>query len=356
MRDHPPVPRPRSDAPVLSQRRLNRALLARQLLLDRAVLSIPEALHQVGGLQTQYAPSGYIGLWTRMAGLERDAVTRAIEARAAIQATLMRATIHLVAADDYWPFAAGIRRARQEWSMRLGEGSSSARDWPTHARELRDALADGSRSTAELGALAAGFVGHVGLWVDLVRVPPSGTWERRRADILDLATTWLGPDTADEATGLRALLHAYLRGFGPAALKDVASWAGVPVTWLRDAAADPALRRFQDTDGRELFDLPDAPLPGEDTPAPVRLLPHWDATLLVHARRTGILPEAYRTIIFTSKRPFSAGVVLVDGRVVGEWSIRDGHVEPTLYEALSTADRADVDDEVGRLDAWQSDG
>ncbi|MBX3029842.1 MAG: AlkZ family DNA glycosylase [Chloroflexi bacterium] len=347
------MPRSRSDAPVLTQRRLNRALLARQLLLERAACSIPDALHQVGGLQTQYAPSGYIGLWSRVAGLRRDDVTRALEERHAIQATLMRATIHLVAAQDYWPFAAGTRRALREWALRQA-GSQVDRGGEQHAQALRAALADGPRTTADLGAMASGFVGHVGLWVDLVRVPPSGTWERRRADLLGLAETWVGPDTADEPTGLRTLLHAYLRGFGPAAPRDVASWAGVPVTWLRDIAADPTLRRFQDADGRELLDLPDAPLPEEDTPAPVRLLPHWDANLLVHARRSGLLPEPYRTIIFTSKRPFSAGVVLVDGRVVGEWSIRDGHVEPTLYEALSATDRADVDDEIGRLDAWQS--
>ncbi len=348
------MPRTRSDAPVLSQRRLLRALLARQLLLERSSLDIPAALHQVGGLQTQYAPSGYIGLWTRLAGFARDELTRALEDRRVIQATLLRGTIHMVAADDHWPFAAGIRRALREWAMRQPATSSVARDWPAHARDLREALADGPRSTTELGALAAGFVGHVGLWVDLVRVPPSGTWERRRADLLGLADTWVGPDTTDEASGLRALLHAYLRGFGPASLRDVASWAGVPVTWLRPAADDPTLRRFQDEAGRELLDLPGAPLPDEDTRAPVRLLPHWDASLLVHARRTGILPEAYRPIIFTSRRPFSAGVVLVDGQAVGEWSIRDGHVVPTLYEQLASTDRAEVDDEVARLDVFQA--
>jgi hypothetical protein len=201
--------------------------------------------------------------------------------------------------------------------------------------------------------MASGFVGNVGLWVDLVRVPPGGTWERRRADVLALADRWLGPDTATEAEGLEALLTSYLRGFGPGALKDAASWAGLPVSWLKPAAEALALRRFRDAAGTILLDLPDGPLPDEDTPAPVRLLPHWDANLLVHARRTGILPEEHRPKLFTSKRPFSAGVILVDGRVAGEWSVREGHVAPTLYDELSTGGRSAVDEEVAALDVFQ---
>jgi hypothetical protein len=343
---------PRDDHLVLTQRRLNRALLARQLLLERSTLSIPEALSRVGGLQTQYAPSGYVGLWTRLAAFQRDDLTRALLDRTVVQATLMRSTIHMVAASDYWPMTAGIRRARREWAARLPEGALGAKASEEHGRTLRKALEDGPRSVARLGDMAAGFVGNVGLWVDLVRVPPGGTWERRRADVLALADQWLGPDTATEEEGLRALLTAYLGGFGPAALKDAASWAGVPVAWLRPVANRLDLRRFRDEAGTELLDLPDAPLPDEDTPAPVRLLPHWDANLLVHARRTGILPEEHRPKLFTSRRPFSAGVILVDGRGVGEWSVKDGHVVPTVYEELSTRDRSAVDDEVSALDAF----
>jgi len=342
----------RPDHPVLTQRRLNRALLARQLLLERSTLSIPEALRQVGGLQTQYAPSGYVGLWTRLAGFRRDDLTRALEDRVVAQATLMRGTIHLVASGDFWPMALGIRRARREWAARLPEGALGAKASETHGRQLRAALEGGPKSVAELGGAASGFVGNVGLWVDLVRVPPGGTWERRRADILALADQWLVPEDATEATGLEALLASYLRGFGPAALKDAASWAGVPATWLRPAVETLGLRRFQDEAGGELLDLPDAPLPDEDEPAPVRLLPPWDANLLVHTRRTGILPEPYRATLFHTRRPFSAGVVLVDGHVVGEWSVREGHIAPMLYEDLSARDHGAVDAEVEALDAF----
>lgn len=342
----------RTDHPVLTQRRLNRALLARQLLLERSSLSIPDALVQVGGLQTQYAPSGYVGLWTRLAGFRREDLTSALEDRSVVQATLMRSTIHLVATNDFWPMAVGVRRARREWAARLPEGALGAKASEEHGEVLRAALADAPRSVAQLGDMATGFVGNVGLWADLIRVPPGGTWERRRADVLALAEQWVGPETATEGEGLRALLTSYLRGFGPAPLRDAASWAGLPVTWLKPAAEALDLRRFRDEAGKELLDLPGAPLPDEDTTAPVRLLPHWDANLLVHVRRTGLLPEAYRPILFTSKRPFSAGVILVDGRVVGEWSMRDGHVVPAIYEELSARDRHGVDEEVAALDAF----
>jgi hypothetical protein len=338
--------------PVLTPRRLNRALLARQLLLERSSLPIPDALRQVAGLQTQYAPSGYVGLWSRLAGFERVALTRALEDRSVVQATLMRSTIHLVAATDYWPMTVGTRRARREWAARLPEGVLGARASAEHGNALRAALEAGPRSVAELGDLATGFVGNVGLWVDLVRVPPSGTWERRRADILALADRWIGPEDATEEQGLRALLTSYLVAFGPASPRDAASWAGVPVTWLKPAASDAGLRRFQDEAGRELLDVPDAPLPDEDTEAPVRLLPHWDATLLVHARRAGILPEQHRPKVFSSRNPFSVGVVLVDGRAVGEWSVRDGHVRATVWEGLGRRDAAAITDEVERLDAF----
>jgi hypothetical protein len=346
------MPRVRSDAPVLTARRLNRALLARQLLLERATCPIPDALSAVGGLQTQYAPSGYVGLWTRLASFERDDLTRALEDRSVVQATLMRSTIHLVAATDYWPMAVGVRRARREWAARLPEGLLGVKASEAHGQALRAALEVGPRSVAELGDLASGFVGNVGLWVDLVRVPPSGTWERRRADILALAERWVGPDDVTEEQGLETLVGTYLRGFGPGSLKDAASWAGVPLGRLTPVAARMDLRRFQDEAGRELLDLLDAPLPDEDTPAPVRLLPHWDANLLVHARRAGILPEEHRPRLFTSKRPFSAGAILVDGRVVGEWSVKDGHVRATVWDPLRAADRRAVDDEVERLDAF----
>ncbi len=340
--------------PILSPRALNRALLARQLLLERSQVSIPEAVEQVGGLQTQYAPSGYVGLWTRLAGFERYALTRALEDRSVIQATLLRTTIHMVSRREYWPYALGAREARREqwrrtWARAVGAGEE---DLEAAADRMRVALADGPRTVKELGDLATGFVGTLGLWVDLVRVPPAGTWQRRRADRLALAEAWVGPPDSTEAEGLTHIVRAYLRAFGPAAWRDIASWSGIPLPVLKTAAEGVELVRFHDDDGRELIDLPDQPLPDPDMPAPVRFLPHWDANLLVHARRTGLLPEPYRSRVFSTKNPFSVGTYLVDGSVAGAWSLRDERIELQPYEELRTKDRRAVEAEREALEAF----
>ena len=339
--------------PTLTRRELNRALLARQLLLERSSLAIPEAIEQIGGLQTQYAPSGYVGLWTRLAGFERDALTAALEDRRVIQATLMRTTIHMVSRREFWSYAMGVRRARRQWTLRL-PGVVTETDLVARASQTRDALAAGPRNVKELGDLAGGFVGQHGLWVDLVRVPPSGTWERRRADRLGLAEDWVGPNDVAEHDGLAHLVRAYLRAFGPASWRDVASWAGIGVTDAKQAGDGLSLVRYRDDDGRELVDLEGLVVPDPETPAPVRFLPHWDAMLLVHARRASILPEAYRARVFSIRNPFSVGTYLVDGAVAGAWSLRNGRIELDPYEALSTADTRAVETERVALEAFHA--
>jgi hypothetical protein len=337
---------------ILSARRLNRALLARQLLLERSAAPIDEVVSRIGGLQAQYAPSAYVGLWTRLSDFSRSDLTAALEDRSLIQATLMRVTIHVVARGDFWPFAMGVRQARRTWAMRVSRDGRTEDDRRTEADELREALAAGPRWIRELGDAGTGFVGDLGLWVDLVRATPSGTWERRRADRLALADQWVGPCDVTEADGLRALVTSYLGAFGPAAWADIASWAGIPVAQARAAGRDLSLERFRDEAGRELVDLPGAPLPEAATPAPVRFLPHWDATLLVHARRTGILPEAYRPRVFSSRNPFSVGTYLVDGHVAGAWSFRDGTISLEPFEDLSAATQREVERERQALEAF----
>lgn len=339
---------------ILTRRALNRALLARQLLLERSSLSIEDAVERIGGLQTQYAPSGYVGLWTRLAGFRRDDLTAALEDRRVIQATLLRGTIHIVSRREYWRYAMGVRQARRDWAVKtLGRiRSTTEAGLVEGAEHLREALVDGPRDVKDLGQLAAGFVGNLGLWVDLVRVPPAGTWERRRADRLALAEDWVGPPDATEDEGLTHLVRAYLRGFGPAPWKDIAAWAGLSATVARAAGERLDLVRYRDEDGKELLDLPDERLPDPDTPAPVRFLPHWDANLLVHARRTGLLPETYRPRIFSVRNPFSVGTYLVDGVVAGAWSLRDGRIELDPFEELATADRQEVEREREALEAF----
>jgi len=332
---------------------LNRALLARQLLLERASLPIPEAIEQVGPLQTQYSPSGYVAMWTRLEGFRRDSLTTALEDRSVVQASLLRTTIHMVSRGEYWPYEAAVREARRAWHLRaLAERGVTERQLRASAEPLRRALEDGPKTVKELDGLVKGFLGNASIWLDLVRVPPSGTWERRRADRIALAEQWVGPDHATEAQGLTQVVRGYLRAFGPAAWKDIAAWAGVSPNDVRRGAEDLTLVRSQDEAGRELVDLPDQPLPDPDLPVPVRFLPHWDAVLLVHARRTGVLPEAYRPRIFTSRNPFSVGTVLVDGRVVAAWSVRDRRIVLDPYEELRAADARAVEQEREALEAF----
>ncbi|MCI0347373.1 MAG: winged helix DNA-binding domain-containing protein [Chloroflexi bacterium] len=338
---------------TLSQRALNRALLDRQLLLERSALSITAALEQVGGLQTQYAPSGYVGLWTRLRAFRRDDLTRALEDRSVVQATLLRSTIHMVSGREYWRYAQGIRRARQAWAARVAVMPPEA-ELRSRARALRNELADGPKTVRELGELGRRFVGNLGLWVDLVRVPPSGTWQRRRADRLALAEDWIGPSDATEAEGLAHLVRSYLGGFGPAPWKDIASWAGISVQDAKRGGAALQLVTHRDEQGRQLVDLAGLSLPDADEPAPVRFLPHWDNNLLVHARRTGILPETHRGRVFSTKNPFSVGVVLVDGRAVGGWTPRDGRIEFERFEELSAKDARAVEREREALEAFHA--
>ena len=339
--------------PTLTRRALNRTLLARQLLLERADLPLTDAIERVGGLQTQYSPSGYVGLWTRLRDFRRDSLTEALEDHSVVQATLLRATIHMVSRREYWAYELGVQRARRGWALRLPVELSGGEDaMLARAAAVRTELAAGPKTVKELGALGTGFLGSLGIWVDLVRVPPSGTWDRRRADRLALAEDWVGPPDTTEEAGLSHIVRAYLRGFGPAPWKDIASWAGLQVGDIRRGAEGLELRPYLDEDGRALVDLADAPPPVEDVDAPVRFLPHWDAALLVHARRTGVLPEAYRPRIFTSKNPFSVGTYLVDGSVVGGWSLRDGHVVLDPYMDLDARVRKAVEREREALEAF----
>jgi len=337
---------------VLERRALDRALLARQLLLERVRLPVPRALERLAGIQNQYAPNGYIRLWSCLEGFRREDLTRALERRAVVQATLLRATIHLVSRRDFWPLAVAVRDAQREWWLRVHRPRPDERELERRATELRRLLADGPRRHEELAQVAGRGWGMVGPWLELVRVPPSGTWERRRADLFQTAEAWLGLEDVDPDAALDLLVRRYLGGFGPAPLADVAQWAHVKPKTLEPVAARQRLRRFRDEQGKELLDLPRAPLPDPETPAPVRFLPTWDAILLVHARRTGVLPERFRPLVFTTKRPQSVGTFLVDGAVAGAWRYEKGRVVWEPFERVARTLAREVDEEAERLAAF----
>lgn len=346
------MPSPR----VLTQQELNRALLARQLLLERTSISIPRALERMCGLQDQYAPSGYFGLWTRLEGFRRDDLTRALQRRGVVQATLMRATIHLVSRRDFWPFSTAIDEPLREWWFRATKRRPEERRLRTIDRRGRALLAEGPKRKKEiLEALklpATDFVG-VGLWTPIVRVPPSGTWENRRADLYGLAESWVGPPgdtTADQ--GQELLIRRYLAAFGPASRADIAVFTGLTPKTIDAVIGRLPFRAFRTESDEQLVDVRGAPLPPPNTPAPVRFLPTWDATLLVHARRTQILPERFRSRIFNTKMPQSIGTFLVDGQVAGTWRSESGRVTTSAFEPLPRHARRDVEQEAASLAAF----
>jgi hypothetical protein len=339
---------------VITTAELNRAVLARQMLLERSPARLPQALERLGGIQAQYAPSMYVGLWSRLEGFERASLTRAQERRTVVQATLMRLTIHLVSRRDFWPLAVATRDARRRAWLRA-PGHTDARTAAAAARRIRALIASGPMHRKEIEAaveLGRSTIYGVGCWLDMVRVPPSGTWDRRRADLFAAAEDWVGPEDAAPADALDRAVRAYLGGFGPAPRRDIANYLGLGAREVEPALERIELRRFRDEAGAELLDLPRAPLPDAETPAPPRFLPTWDSTLLVHARRAALLPEEYRARVFSTKTPQSVATFMVDGAVAGTWRHEKGRIAIAPFHRLDRAARASLDDEAERLAAF----
>src|SRR3954453_173412 len=209
---------------TLTQPELNRALLARQLLLEPSPAALPRALERIGGIQAQYAPSMYVGLWSRLRDFERAALTRALERRTVVQATLGRSTIHLVSKRDFWPWALAIRASRREHWLRVAPEAPRDAEMTALAGRLYEALDGGAMRRVDVEALIGRRATQaINLWLNLVRPPPSGTWERRRGDLYAPAEGWRGPppDDLDEAAARALLVRRYLAAFGPATRKDV---------------------------------------------------------------------------------------------------------------------------------------
>ena len=340
------------DLRTLSERELNRALLARQLLLERRRLPLPKALERIGGIQAQYAPSMYVGLWTRLEGFKRGQLDRALERRAVVQGTSLRATIHLLSPRDWWTFATATSKQRRgDWlrTRKLATPGQVA----AAVRRVRPLLAEGPverRVLQETVGLGAPGISGINAWIDLVRVPPSGTWDRRRADLFADAADWLGrPPKQSAAEATVEVVRSYLRGFGPATAAEIADWAGLGLKPVRAALGSLQLRRFEAEDGAELVDLPRLPLPDAATPAPPRFLPVWDATTLGHARRAQILPEEHRPKVFSTKTPQSMPTFLIDGRVAGGWRFEKGRIALDPFEAIPARQRRELEREAKRL-------
>lgn len=343
---------------ILTTRRLNRATLHRQLLLRREATPALDVVEHLVGLQGQDPDPPYIGLWNRIAGFRHDELTALIEDRRVARATLYRGTQHLVATEDYRrlrPLLAPVLDARRRGAFaKLTAGV----DLAELAAAARDALGDGVLTRSELGRrLAERWPDVEPVWLGrsvqhllpIVHPHPDGTWGRRGPTPFMLAEPWLGGPLDDDPDP-RWLVRRYLAAFGPASVADVAAWSGM--TRLREVvdAMRPELRAFRDERGRELVDLPDAPLPPEDVPAPVRFLAPLDNVLLAYADRTRVVAEQERPLVGFEN------AVTVDGFVHGFWRfVREpGRVTLAVrvHRPLPAAALADVEAEGLRLLAF----
>lgn len=346
--------------PVLSRRALNRALLARQLLLHRSKMPVVDALSHLVGMQAQAPTPPYFGLWSRLADFRHEELSGLIIDRQVVRIVMMRSTIHLVTATD----CLALRPLLQSVQDRGLKGSYGRHltglNTDAVAAAGRALVEEQPRTYSELGAMlqkqwpgcdAASLASVVRTQVPLVQVPPRGLWGESGLALHTSVEAWLGSSPAADS-GPDGMILRYLAAFGPASVKDIQVWSGL--TKLREAVdrLRPRLRTFRDEKGTELFDLPDAPLPNADTPAPPRFLGEFDNMLLSFADRNRIIDDRYRSLVFTINGIIRA-TVLVDGFVRGIWKIERRKVAATLiielFEPVSEQDQTALAEEGSRL-------
>jgi Winged helix DNA-binding domain len=316
---------------LLTLRALNRATLARQLLLERSSMAALDAIEHLVGLQAQAPLAPYYGLWSRLEGFTGKELSTLLTDRKAVRIVLMRGTIHLVTAADCYrlrpllqPMLEHALRMNTTYRKDLGgvefstladDATRILKDGPLTPRELGTRLAE-RWSTCPPNTLAVAARSLL----PLVQVPPRALWQRSGQVRLTTAADWLGRPTRKPLT-IDDLVLRYLAAFGPASTADVQTWSGLKgLAEVIDRLA-PRPVCFKDERGQTLYDLPDAPRPDPDTPAPVRLIAPFDNILLSHADRTRIVSDERRKTLFFSKNGVFPGTVLVDGWVAGSWEL-----------------------------------
>ena len=349
-------------AGVLDVRSLNRALLARQQLLARQPLAPSEAIERLVGLQAQAPAAPYVGLWTRLRDFRPETLSELLVQRRAVRIALMRGTVHLVTARDALTlrplvqpifdrdlrvnstYASGLAGLDLAALARTARALVDAR--PRTMTELRASLHERwpDRDAASLAYGARGLL-------PLVQVPPRGLWGLGGLPTLTTAEAWLGRPLAPRPS-IGGMVRRYLAAFGPASVMDVQAWSGLTRLGPAVERLRPSLRSFRDERGVELFDLPDAPRPDYDTPAPPRFLPEYDNLFVAHADRSRVVAEPDRGRLILDGRQI-VGTVLVDGFARGTWKIRRtggrAVLEVAPFRRMTAGEAAAVGQEAERL-------
>jgi Winged helix DNA-binding domain len=339
---------------VLTLRELNRATLARQLLLECKRLSPTAVIERLVGMQAQWPPAPYVGIWTRTTGFRREALERLLATGSVVKAAVMRQTLHLVTPRDYGLLRAAMSETNFPWESSV-------------AKRLEPSV----RALAATGPVfSADALAHLEREHGLTGIDARRAWQaaRLRAHVLHHHETalWHGradgrfvkiadPEPHDPTEARAEMLGRYLAAFGPASRNDIVQWSMMHVPEIGRALErlEP-LRRFRDEHGRELLDVPRAPLPDSETPAPVRFLPKWDNVLLAFKDRTRVLPEEYRKTVIRVNGDV-AQTFLVDGFVAGTWSAENGRVVVEPFAPLRRSAKREVEDEAEQLTAFLAD-
>ena len=354
------------ERPVLTVRELNRAMLARQLLLERARIGIVAAIERLAALQAQWSPSPYIALWSRLRDFRRPKLWSAIERHEVIRARLMRGTLHLVSARDFYAYAVATQDLqRGAWNRyQIGRGvdpkkvAALAIAFAREPRPKEDVLEHiQERIGGTLGGPLSWLVWRfVSAHADLVTAPPGGHWEYGGTDAPYVAARhWIARgERPSEEAAIETLVRRCLAAFGPATLADVAKFAGQVPGRVRPTLVriGPKLRTFSDEEGRLLYDLPRAPRPDGDLAAPVRFLPRYDELLIGYQHRDRVIAPAHRRAVYT-KNGIVEAVVMVDGFAAGTWSLVRAKTDAVLrispFARLAPRDRVPVEAEALEL-------
>jgi hypothetical protein len=320
---------PTAQDATMTPRALGRATLARQMLLARDRGPALRAIERLAALQAQLPRTPFVALWSRLKGFRREELARLLAEHAVVRATTMRGTLHLLAAGDYVAMRGALQPSLSEGMQAILRDRMKGLNVDAVTAEARRFFGEEPRTFTEVRDFlvkrfpkgderAMGYA--VRLHLPLVQVPTGDPWSFPATADFALAESWLGAPLA-AGVGTQAIVLRYLAAFGPATAADVKSWTGLSDAREVVEGLRPKLRCLKGERGGVLFDLPDAPRPPEDTPAPVRLLPEFDNVLLGHANRKRFVSDEHRKHVYLPGLRVAA-TVLVDGRVAGTWTVQ----------------------------------